>query len=63
VQATIVKPEQALPLKAFGLDIRVLLSTEATGAKTGMRLFRGILQFARARQAKDQRELMSRHRV
>ena len=52
MQATIVKPEQALPLKAFGLDIRVLLSTEATGAKTGMRLFRGIL-----------REPMSRQRV
>jgi mannose-6-phosphate isomerase-like protein (cupin superfamily) len=31
LQATIVKPEQALPLKAFGLDLKVLLSTEATG--------------------------------
>ena len=31
LQATIVKPEQALPLKAFGLDLRVLLTTEATG--------------------------------
>ena len=30
LQATIVKPEQALPLKAFGLDLRVLLTTEAT---------------------------------
>jgi mannose-6-phosphate isomerase-like protein (cupin superfamily) len=30
-QATIVKPEQALPLKAFGLDLNVLLTTEATG--------------------------------
>ena len=31
LQATIVKPEQALALKAFGLDMKVLLSTEATG--------------------------------
>ena len=31
LQATIVKPEQALPLKPFGLDVKVLLSTEATG--------------------------------
>ena len=31
LQATIVKPDQALPLKAFGLDLRVLLTTEATG--------------------------------
>jgi mannose-6-phosphate isomerase-like protein (cupin superfamily) len=31
LQATIVKPEQALPIKAFGLDMRVLLPTEATG--------------------------------
>jgi quercetin dioxygenase-like cupin family protein len=30
LQATIVKPEQALPLKAFGLDLKVLLTTEAT---------------------------------
>ncbi len=29
-QAIIVKLEQALPLKAFGLDLRVLLTTEAT---------------------------------
>ena len=29
--ATIVTPEQALPLKAFGLNLKVLLSTEATG--------------------------------
>ena len=29
-QATIVKPEQALPLKAFGLDLKVLLTTKAT---------------------------------
>src|SRR5262249_57283125 len=31
LRATIVKPEQAAPLKAFGLDMKVLLSTEATG--------------------------------
>jgi quercetin dioxygenase-like cupin family protein len=31
LRATIVKAEQALPLKAFGLDMKVLLSTEATG--------------------------------
>jgi mannose-6-phosphate isomerase-like protein (cupin superfamily) len=31
LQATIVKPEQALPLTAFGLDLKVLLTTEATG--------------------------------
>jgi quercetin dioxygenase-like cupin family protein len=31
LQATIVKPEGALPLKAFGLDLKVLLTTEATG--------------------------------
>jgi len=31
LQATIVKPEQALLIKAFGLDLKVLLSTEATG--------------------------------
>jgi quercetin dioxygenase-like cupin family protein len=30
-QATIVKPEQALPIKPFGLDMKVLLTTEATG--------------------------------
>ena len=30
LQATIVKPEHALPLKAFGLDLKVLLTTEAT---------------------------------
>ena len=29
--ATIVKAEQALPLTAFGLDIKLLLTTEATG--------------------------------
>ena len=31
LQARIVKPEEALPLKAFGLDLKVLLTTEATG--------------------------------
>ena len=31
LRAAIIKPEQALPLKAFGLDLRVLLTTEATG--------------------------------
>ena len=29
--ATIVKPEQALPIKPFGLDMQVLLTSEATG--------------------------------
>jgi len=31
LQATIVKPEQALSINPFGLDMKVLLSTEATG--------------------------------
>ena len=31
LQAIIVKPEQALPIKPFGLDLKVLLTTEATG--------------------------------
>ena len=31
LQATIVTREQALPIKPFGLDMRVLLATEATG--------------------------------
>ena len=30
LRATIVKPEQAVPVKAFGLDLTVLLTTEAT---------------------------------
>ena len=30
-RAVIVKPEQAQPLKPFGLDMKLLLSTEATG--------------------------------
>ena len=36
LQATIVKAEQALPIKPFGLDMRVLLSTEATGGVTSV---------------------------
>ena len=36
LQATIVKAEQALPIKPFGLDMRVLLSTEATGSVTSV---------------------------
>src|SRR5262245_58533806 len=31
LQAAIVKPEQALSIKPFGLDMKVLLSSEATG--------------------------------
>ncbi len=31
LQATIVRPEQALSIKPFGLDLKVLLTTEATG--------------------------------
>ena len=31
LQATIVKLEEALPIKPFGLDMKVLLTTEATG--------------------------------
>ena len=31
LQATIVAPEQAEPIKPFGLDMKVLLTTEATG--------------------------------
>ena len=31
LQPTIVKPEQAPSIKPFGLDVKVLLSTEATG--------------------------------
>jgi quercetin dioxygenase-like cupin family protein len=31
MQATVIKPEQALPIKPFGLDMKVLLTTEATG--------------------------------
>ena len=31
LHSTIVTPEQALPIQAFGIDMKVLLSTEATG--------------------------------
>ena len=31
LEPTIVKPEQALPLRAFGLDLKILLTSEATG--------------------------------
>src|SRR5262249_52527752 len=31
LQPHIVKPEHAVPMKAFGLDLKVLLSTEDTG--------------------------------
>lgn len=31
LRSQIVRPEQALPLKPFGLDMKVLLTTEATG--------------------------------
>ena len=31
LKAAIITPEQALPLYAFGLELKVLLSTEATG--------------------------------
>jgi quercetin dioxygenase-like cupin family protein len=31
LQATIITPEQALSIKPFGLDMKVLLTTEATG--------------------------------
>ena len=35
-EATIVKPEHALPIRAFGLDMKVLLTTEATGGATSV---------------------------
>ena len=31
LQAAIITPEQALSIKPFGLDLKVLLTTEATG--------------------------------
>lgn len=31
LQASIIKPEQALSITPFGLDVKVLLTTEATG--------------------------------
>jgi len=36
LQATIVRPEQALSIKPFGLDLKVLLTTEATGGATSV---------------------------
>jgi len=36
LQPTIVKPEQALSIKPFGLDMKVLLSTEVTGGATSV---------------------------
>ena len=35
LKATIVKPEQALPIKAFGLDMHILLTSESTGRHFG----------------------------
>ena len=35
-QAIIAKPEQVSPIKAFGLDMRILLTTEATGGATSV---------------------------
>jgi len=34
--ATIVKPEQALSIKPFGLDVKILLTTEASGGATSV---------------------------
>jgi mannose-6-phosphate isomerase-like protein (cupin superfamily) len=36
LQATIVRPEERLKLEPFGLDMRILLSTEATGGATSV---------------------------
>ena len=36
LQPVIVKPEQALSIKPFGLDLKVLLTTEATGGATSV---------------------------
>ena len=36
LQPTIVKPEHAVPIKAFDLDLKVMLSTEATGGATSV---------------------------
>jgi mannose-6-phosphate isomerase-like protein (cupin superfamily) len=36
LEAAIVKPEHALSIKPFGLDMKVLLSTEATGGATSV---------------------------
>jgi hypothetical protein len=36
LQAVIVPPEQAPMIKAFGLNMKVLLTTEATGCDHGL---------------------------
>ena len=36
MQASIVRSEQVAPIKAFGLDLKVLLSTEVTGGVTSV---------------------------
>jgi len=36
LQATVISLEQALPIKPFGIDMRVLLTTEATGGATSV---------------------------
>jgi mannose-6-phosphate isomerase-like protein (cupin superfamily) len=36
LQAAIITPEQALSIKPFGLDLKVLLTTEATGGATSI---------------------------
>ena len=36
LHATIVTPEQAEPIKPFGLDMKILLTTEATGGATSV---------------------------
>ncbi len=33
VEAFVVSPEHALPIRLFGLDMQVLLTTEGTGAR------------------------------
>jgi mannose-6-phosphate isomerase-like protein (cupin superfamily) len=40
LKATVVTPEQALTLRAFGLDLKVLLTTEATGGAISVLLGR-----------------------
>ena len=36
LQPAVVTPNQALPIKPFGLDMNVLLTTEATGGATSV---------------------------
>lgn len=36
LRAAVITPERTLAIKAFGLDIRILLSTEATGGATSV---------------------------